>query len=368
MSQGSLFLSAGDLSGDIAAARVIEQVRQKQPDLEISGLGGPKLFALGQRQLAKPSDLHVLGFWEVARRVRFFSRLLKQAAEEIKRCRPSCLLLVDYPGFNLRLAQRIKSLGIPIVYYISPQVWAWGRRRVKILREVIDRLLVILPFEQQFLQQHNVTSTYVGHYLLEDIPTEYIASPISENNRLALLPGSRPQEIARMLKPMLETAMILHQSHKSHAVVAAIRGAYDYESLLSAYNNSAITIEYDDARRVVHASDLVLTASGTATLECGLIGRPMVVIYKTGWLSYQIARRLVKLDSIALVNLALGQQVVPELIQHQARPKNIAHELERYFVDRPYRDGVVQSLHQLSNRLGGTGSSARVAEILQEYL
>lgn len=368
MGQPLLFISAGDPSGDNATARLIEDLKQQKPNLGLFGLGGPRLSKLGQEQLADPADLAVLGFWEVAKRYFYFRELFKRCVAEIETRRPGAILLVDYPGFNLRLAKKIKHLGIPIIYYISPQVWAWGKGRLPQIRKLIDQMLVILPFEEQFYREHDVACKFVGHYLLEDIPAEYIASPLPAIRQLALLPGSRQQEIERMLPVMLETAARLYRNHGYRSVIAGISGAYDYESVCQQYADLGVTVVYDNARKTVYESDLVLTASGTATLEVGLIGRPMVVIYKTGFLTYQIARRLVTLENIGLVNLVLGETVVPELIQGDASASKMATALERFVSDDNYRDNVVAKLRQLPNVLGGTADSQIAAESVAGYL
>ncbi|MCB2230693.1 lipid-A-disaccharide synthase [bacterium] len=367
MEAPALFLCAGDPSGDIASARLLRALQSKHPDLTVFGLGGNRLAALGQEQLAKPSDLAVLGFWEVARRFRFFHRLMIRCVDEIERRKPSCVLLVDYPGFNLRLARRIKHLGIPIVYYVSPQVWAWAGKRIFEIKELVDRMLLILPFEQELYDSHGIPNTMVGHYLVEDIPDEYIASDPPGAGTLALLPGSRRQEIERMLRPMLAAAVRHLKVYGGKAVVAGVQNAYDYESALEPFAGQRIELVYDDSRRVLYESDLVVTASGTATLETGIIGRPMVIIYKTGWLTYQIAKRLVTLRSIGLVNLVLGEPTVPELIQHEASPKGIARELARYRDNADYYRRISQRLKSVAGLLGGKGASERAAAEVESF-
>jgi len=368
MNEPLLFISAGDPSGDTACARMIDSLREQKPGLSLFGLGGPRLFEKGQEQLAEPADLAVLGFWEVAKRFFFFRRLMHRCVTEIEQRRPKAILLVDYPGFNLRLAKRIKRLGIPIIYYISPQVWAWGKRRLGQIREYIDQMLVILPFEEEFYRKHGVPCKFVGHYLLEDIPADYISSPAPDRRQIALLPGSRLQEIERMLPPMLDAGARLYREHGYRSKVAALSGVFDYESVCAAYSGSGVEVVYDDSRKIVFESELVLTASGTATLEIGIIGRPMVVVYKTGALTYQIAKRLVKLDKIALVNLVLGKKVVPELIQSEATGEKMATELSRYWSDPDFRKRTETEFKRVPSLLGGTGASQRVAEVLAGYL
>ncbi len=366
MGQPLLFISAGDPSGDNATARVVTSLKSSVPDLRFFGLGGPRLKELGQEQLADSADLAVLGFWEVAKRYFYFRSLFNRCLNEIRTRRPSAVVLVDYPGFNLRLAQRIRPLGIPVIYYISPQVWAWGKKRIRQIQECVDRMLVILPFEEKFYRDNRVACDFVGHYLLEDIPSEFIASDLPGNKQLALLPGSRPQEIERMLPSMLQAARLLARSHGTKAVVAGVQGAYDYRSRLSACPE--IDIVYSDARRVLHESDYVLTASGTATLETGIIGRPMVVVYKTGFVTYQIAKHLVDLDAIGLVNLVAGEKIVPELIQHEASPRRMAAEIGGLIGDGDALGRTVEKLRAIPDKLGGIGASERTAKLIGSYL
>ena len=228
MSSSSLFISAGDPSGDIATARLVQALKELKPGLSSFGLGGERLKALGQEQLANGDDLAVLGFWEVVKRYSYFRELMHRTIDEITQRRPACILLVDYPGFNLRLAKRIKHLGIPIVYYISPQLWAWGGKRISQVRELVDLLILILPFEKEFYASSGVKSEFVGHYLLEDIPSSLISSPIPKSRQLALLPGSRPQEIERMLETMCNAAATFCARHEFRAVIAGVKNGAKY--------------------------------------------------------------------------------------------------------------------------------------------
>ena len=303
MNKKSIFLSAGDPSGDNASLKLVEALDELYSGIEYFGLGGERLKKMGQVQFASGAELAVIGFWEVAKHYSFFKNLMNQCIEEIEKRKPSVVLLVDYPGFNLRLAKKIKRLQIPIIYYISPQVWAWGKRRIKDIKKNIDLMLPILPFEEKFYEHSGVNSKFVGHYLLEDIHENYISSktPLVENEKesIALLPGSRPQEIERMLIPSLDAAKMFNAKYGTKAVVAGIKGAYDYENVLRKYDSCNISITYNETRKIIYESSLVVSASGTATLEAGIVGRPMVIIYNTGFITYNIARYLVNLDKIA---------------------------------------------------------------------
>lgn len=368
MNDPLLFISAGDPSGDIAAGRLVASLKRRTSDLQLFGLGGARLAAHGQEQFANGRDLAVLGFWEVARRFRYFQKLMSKCVNEISSRRPKLILLVDYPGFNLRLAARVKNLGIPIAYYVAPQVWAWGHKRVEEIRKLVDSLLVILPFEESFFQKHGVPAKFVGHYLLEDIDPSFQRTAVPNSGQIALLPGSRHQEVHRMLGPMLKAARIHVKARGGRAVVAAVDGAYRYEEECADFRDDGISVVYDNSRQVIAESDFVVTASGTATLETGVIARPMVIVYKTGAITYQIARRVITLDKIGLVNLVLGERVVPELIQNEASPNNIATELGRYHADAGYCRRVHQRLLEVPSKLGGIGASDRAAEQIGRYL
>lgn len=368
MKNQSIFISAGDLSGDNAGALLISELKNINPELNFYGLGGSRMNRLGQKQLEEIENLAVMGFFEVAKRYGFFRRLFDDCVEKIKQERPAVVVLMDYPGFNLRLAEKIKPLGIPVIYYILPQLWAWGEKRVEIIRNNIERMLVILPFEKEFYKKHNIESDFVGHYLLEDINEKMISSEVPSDGHIAVFPGSREVEIKRLLSPMIAAASRFNQMYGTGAVVAGINGAFDYESVLKKYPNSNIEITYDDSRKVIYKSSLVLTKSGTTTLEAAIIGRPMVVAYKTGLITYLIAKNLVRLNNIAMVNLIMNERLVPELIQAEATEERMFLELEKLYNNESHFDLVKGKLDRLPLILGGRGASQRAAKIIGEYL
>jgi len=318
----------------------------------------------GQEQIVDGSRLAVMGFWEVIKRYGFFRKLFHQCLDEIKKRKPCGVVLIDYPGFNLRIAKEVKKLGIPVIYYISPQVWAWGHKRVEMIKACVDKMIVILPFEKEFYRNHGLDCEFVGHYLLEDIPAEYISSAIPNSEQIAILPGSRPQEIKRLLPPMLEAVVRFNKEFGTIGVIAGVKGVIDYDSILKFYGNESISIDYEDSRKVLYDSSLVLTKSGTATLESAIIGRPMVVAYKTGFINYLIAKNLIKLDKIALVNLVPGKKVVPELIQSSANADSFYSELCKYRQSAEYLALVKDELDKVPALLGGRGASDKTAEII----
>ncbi|MBN2227346.1 MAG: lipid-A-disaccharide synthase [candidate division Zixibacteria bacterium] len=361
-----VFISAGDPSGDIAGSHLIHELAERNPQLTFIGLGGDRMGASGQTQVIDGSELAVLGFWEVARKFTFFKKLLHDTVAMIERERPGVIILIDYPGFNLRLAERIKRLGIPIVYYISPQIWAWGGKRIEQIKRLVDLMLLILPFETKLYDSADVPNRFVGHYLLDDMEPAHIKAPYdAKSDLIVLMPGSRPQEVQRMLPTLLETVKKIATTGKYRFVVAGVKGNIDYTPYLKDANIT-IDVVFGKTRKLVAQSRLVLTSSGTATLETGIIGRPMIILYKTGLLTYLIARRLVKIDHIGLINIAAGESIVPELIQRDATSERIAEQAIRYLTDEMLSADVVGRLHAVVDRLGGPGAAGRAADAIRE--
>ncbi len=366
----SLFVSAGDPSGDIAGFHFLERFAKRNPSVKVFGLGGERMRQCGQEQLVAGEKLAALGFWEVAKKYPFFRKLFHQTLTEIDNRKPAAALLIDYPGFNLRLARQLKKRGVPVIFYISPQVWAWGAGRIKEMREVIDELLLILPFEVDFFAEHQVKSKYVGHYLLDDIAPEILQKPYNEASKIiALLPGSRQQEIDRMLPTMLEAARKLGLDKWDFRICGRSAGL-DYEPVLSAFSEFRDKLVIDKTRETVAESALVISSSGTATLETALIGRPLIVLYKTGALTYAIAKHLVKLPHIALANIVAGASVAPEFIQGAANANSIADCANDLLSAPGKREEMVSSFLEVRERLhlgADVSPSDRVAKIVSEY-
>ncbi len=363
-----IFISAGDPSGDIAGSLLLKQLQKHNNSFDFFGLGGPRMCALGQKQPVDGKELAVLGFWEVAKRFFFFKKLINDVVISIKEKKPKVIILIDYPGFNLRLAQKIKNLNIPIVYYISPQIWAWHSKRIIKLKQLIDFMLLILPFESKIFDDAGMKNRFVGHYLFDDIDVKYIKADYNmESNLILLMPGSRPQEVQRMLPTMIKTAENLSKNGNWKFVIAGVGGDIDYFSYIKG-STVPINIIFGHTRELIADSRLVVTSSGTATLETGIIGRPMVVIYKTGWLTYQIARRLVKLDKIALINIVGGKKIVPELIQNDASPTKIKQAADLFLNNNQLVIETVGELNKTTDKLGGAGTSERAAETIMGFI
>jgi lipid-A-disaccharide synthase len=364
---GWIFIAAGDPSADFPGKNLIDEIRRDYPDVGLFGLGGPLMQQAGLEAIVDCRDLAVMGFFEVVPKLFFFRRLMARTVQMIAERRPKAVILMDYPGFNLRLAERIKPLGIPIIYYISPQVWAWGKGRVAAIRRLIDLMLVIFPFEEKFFREHGIEARFVGHPLVDryrDIPDKTSCRTKlgygGSERIIALLPGSRIQEIRRMLPVMMAAAeIIVYKFSDVRLMMAAVPGI-DIEIYRKIIGGHEIDIRAGVTPEMLSASDLVITSSGTATVEAAYFGAPMIIVYKTGFATYQIARRLVSLDSIGMVNIIAGRKIVPELIQSEATAETIAgHALELLQNNIRY-EAMVRDLKSVREALG-TGNAGRNA-------
>jgi len=358
---------AGDPSADFPGKNLISEITRACPEMKLFGLGGPQMQEAGLEALADYRELAVLGFWEVLPRFFFFRRLLARMADMIEKRKPRAVILIDYPGFNLRLAKRIKRLGIPIIYYISPQVWAWGKGRIAQIKRLIDLMLVIFPFEKEFYQQHGVAVEFTGHPIhdrYQNIPDKQSCRRqlhlSDEKKTIALLPGSRTQEVKRMLPEMIRAIdRIKSRIPQTEFIIAGVENiAKDiYDSIIG---DSTIPVLIGETPELLSGCDFVITSSGTATIEAAYFTNPMVIIYRTGFLTYHIAKRLVTLDAIGMVNIVAGKHIVPELIQHDAGAEAIAYYTCEILENPDMYDRIVNDLENVKTRLycGGSGRQA----------
>jgi len=363
----SIFISAGDPSADIPGKNLIAEMLRPCPALTVFGLGGPHMQGAGLEPLADHKKLAVMGFWEIIPNIVFFRNLLDRCANEIRRRRPRAVVLIDYPGFNLRLAKKLKDMDVPVIYYISPQIWAWGGRRIELIRETIDRLLVIFPFEVEFYKKKGIDARFVGHPIAEtyrDFPDKQTCRRsigVSDQTPLiALLPGSRSQEVSRMLPAMMDAADDMIRYVDRVAFVVAGVDSIERETYDRIIGRRDIPLFVHRTPELINGADLVITSSGTATIEAAYFTTPMVVVYKTGFLTYRIAKRLIRLDSIGMVNIVAGRNVAPELIQGRANGRTIAREAIAIMRNRERYESIVKELATVRDRLG-QGDAARQA-------
>jgi len=365
-----VFVSAGEPSGDAHAGALVAALRALEPDLVVEGVGGPHLEAAGARLMARIEDLTVIGFVEVVRKIPAHLRLLRRIEERLARGDVGLVVLVDYPGFHLRVAAAAARAKVPVLYYVAPQLWAWHESRVHQMARTVAHLAVILPFEEAFFSARGVRTTFVGHPFLDRPP---LAARGAELKRslgldpdrpvLGLFPGSRAQEVRR-LWPVFRAAAERVRRHtpELQVLVAAVDGA--------AYPDAGwVKVVPGRPRECFAAADAALCKSGTSTLEAALAGTPLVVAYRMHPLSYVLARRLVRVDRIGMVNLVAGRQVAPELIQGAVTPEALERAvrplLER---DSAARRAQLEGLAEVRRRLGEPGAALRAAEVARSLL
>ncbi|QSQ14661.1 lipid-A-disaccharide synthase [Myxococcus landrumensis] len=372
-----ILVVAGEASGDSHAADLVAALQARRPDLTFFGMGGSRLGATGVELLFDAREVSVMGITEVLPRIPRILQIMKGLAQAAAERRPVAAILVDIPDFNLRLAKKLKALGIPVAYYISPMIWAWRRGRVHTIKRLVDRMLCILPFEEDFYREAGVSARYVGSPVVEQIPAP--DSPAAFRTQLglkldaptlALLPGSRMSEIRRLLPAMVDTAKTLSAERPGLQVVVPVAPTIPREEVVSRFEGSGVTPVLIDGRapEVVGASDAAIVASGTAALEAGLMQRPLVVIYRVSLITYWVGRMMLKVAFVSLVNLLAGRRVVPELIQGEATPKRIAEEVRRVWTPGTPRDEMLKGLAEVRGRLGEAGAAARAAESVMELL
>lgn len=366
-----ILIVAAEASADLHAARALDELRTMRPDVRAFGVGGPRLRASGLEALYPAEDLNVMGFAEVLPKVPRILAVLRGLRVAAEARRPSVALLVDSPDFNLRLAKHLKRLGVKVIYYVSPMIWAWRRGRARKIAKVVDRMLCILPFEERFYDGTGVSARFVGHPFAEralpgDAASYRLALGLPAGRiTIALLPGSRRSEIERMFPPMLEAAERIRALHPDVQFVVPVAPTLSEDSLrpaLALHSGLDVRLVSGRADESVGASDAALVKSGTSTLETALMNRPMVVVYKMAWFTYWIARLLVRMSHFALVNILAGRTVVPELLQEEASPERMAAEIERLLSDPGARRAQLDGLLEVRRSLGEPGAARRVAE------
>ncbi len=374
----SLLIIGGEASADGHGARVMRSLRERHPDLHIFGVGGAEMREVGMEIVAPAEDMAVAGLTEVLFALPRIIRIRNRLLDAVDRHRPDAAVLIDHPDFNLRLAKKLKARGIPVIYFISPQVWAWRQGRVNTIRKLVDRMLVILPFEEEFYAQHGVDAEFVGHPLVEelaDAPQKdeariSLGLPLSEGPVLALLPGSRRKEVTRHLPIMLESTRLLRERYPSLEVVVPVASTIPRElidPIVHAHGGKVRLVE-GRATDVLAAADAAVVCSGTASLQAALLAKPIVVVYRVSWLTYQILRRMIKVAHIAMINLIAGRALVPELIQNSFTPRNVYDSVVELFDNRDRRDALVRELSEIRDRMGRGKGAARVAEVVSGYI
>ncbi len=375
----TVLVSCGEASGDLYAGALTESLRAIAPDVRVLGLGGDRLEAAGGELVGDYRGLAVTGIAEAVRVLPRSLQMYRRLVRTARAVRPDVAVVIDFPDFNFRLAAALRRQGIPLVYYIPPQLWAWRSGRMRRLRAIADRILVIFPFEPEIYRAAGTAATFVGHPLVELArPTEgrepFLRSVGLEAGRpvVALLPGSRPNEVSAILPTLLEATSLISTARPRAQFLLARAPGLPSELFHPAMVSGAepllhrVTVVEGRADDVLAASDLVITASGTATVQAAIHERPMVVVYRVSPLTYAIGRRFVHTDTFAMVNLVAGERVAPELIQDGFTPAAVATEALRLLEDGEARNRALRGMRSVREKLGGPGASRRAAEAVLE--
>ncbi|HEX9913135.1 MAG TPA: lipid-A-disaccharide synthase [candidate division Zixibacteria bacterium] len=373
----NVLIVAGEASGDLHGAGLIRELKKINPDIEYSGIGGVKLKEEGMNLLFRIDKLAFMGFYEVIKNLGLIKELKKKLINHLNQYKPDLVILIDYPGFNLRFAKEVKKRKIPILYYISPQVWAWGKKRVNTIKKLVDRMVVFFPFEEKLYKDAGVKVDFIGHPLLdlvkptlskEDFRNEL---QIKENEILiGLLPGSRWQEIEKILPVMVHSGLVLKKRMKNLQIAIGLAPTIDKQKAYDFLKKKNFNIQLleDLTYDLMSHSDLLLATSGTATLESAISCTPLIVLYKTSPLTYLLAKALVKIPHIGMVNIVAGKKIVPEFIQSQAKPEKIAQEMEKILKSKDEYKKIKIELNEVKTRLGEKGAYRRGARIVNQML
>ena len=374
----NVMVVAGEASGDLHGSNLVQAAAEHHPDLSFFGVGGDKMAAAGCRIVFPSDELSVMGVVEVVRQLPKILRRFRQLKKILQAATPPDLLvLIDFPDFNLRLAKVAKAAGVPVLYYISPKVWAWRSGRARIIAERVDRLALIFPFEEKIYAPLGVTAEYVGNPLLDEFsnnrPQGLLRDKLgigTEEQVVGIFPGSRNSELRYILETLIETAERLHTKKPEVKFLLPVAPSLSRSLLQQRFSrtNLPISIVEENIYEIATACDAVLSVSGSVTLQLALIGTPMAILYKVAPLSYHIGRHLIKISSFGLPNIVAGRKIVREFVQDEAAPAPLCAEIVRLLDDQGYRSRMEKDLQQVQQLLGAPGCSVRVADMIAEML
>ncbi len=363
----SILIIAGEASGDNVGGLLAAELKLLRPEIELFGLGGDRMDVSGVDIRFHVNQLSFLGFWEVLKHIPFIKEVERDLLNQIAKRKPTLAVLIDYPGFNLRLAGKLKSLNIPIMYYVSPQVWAWGRGRIAKIRKLVNKMVVVFQFEKEMYSEEGMEVEWHGHPLLEIVKPLYERAEFMKKlgvesglKYIGIFPGSRKQEIEKIL-PVMKRALEISSSGLGLRGIVGCAPGIDIDFYRNICGHDMLYVQgfiYD----LMKYAELNLVASGTATLECAILEKPLFILYKTSAVTYMIARRLVKIPYVGLVNVVAGEKIVPEFIQKDCKGDLIAGEMELFFADGDYRHRMLKYLSSVKGKLGAATASKKVAE------
>ncbi len=375
-SNSKILVIAGEASGDMHGAALVEELLKEDNSIQAVGIGGDKMIAAGVNTLFHIKDMAFLGMLEVIKHLPFIFKVEKGIIQLVKKEKIKLAVLIDYPGFNLRIAKKLKSLGLKVVYYISPQIWAWRKGRIKKIRARVDKMLVVFPFEKEMYDKGNVHVEYVGHPLVERIEkynflsrSELFNSLELEDNKeiLLILPGSRKHEIEKLLPELTKVAEKFSTKLNMQTVIACADNL-DESYLNNFVNNDSIKIVKGNTYNLLKHSKFGIIKSGTSTLEAAIFSLPFVAVYSTSKFTYELAKRLVKVNNIAMPNIIAGKEIVKEFIQDDVNAEAISNYCEKLINDKDRMNELVDNLRSVKNKLGGSGASRNAAKIILQEL
>jgi lipid-A-disaccharide synthase len=372
-----VLLVTGEASGDLHGSHLVKHLKRRDPSLRIYGIGGEELRKAGMEILFHAQELSVVGIVEVCARLPQIVKAFQTLKREIVSAPPDLLILIDYPDFNLRIAAVARKHRVPVLYYISPQIWAWRQNRVKKIARLVDQMAVVFPFEAPFYEQHGVPVQFVGHPLMDrEVPvmdTQELLQQFAMKSQwpiVGMLPGSRKSEIDRLLPVMLGAAVLIQKEFPEAQFIIPVAPGIREEDIKERVKQHglAVTLVKDQLHQALHICHLVLVASGTATLETALMKKPMIIMYRIALLTYLVGRLMIKVPTIGLANIVAGRKIVPELIQEDASPQRIFQEVVLLLKDPQRMTAMEQELARVGELLGSAGASERVAAMAYDMI
>ncbi len=369
----NIMLIAGEPSGDLHGARLAKAILERRPEARLSGMGGEQMRQAGVKLLFDPTKISTIGFVEAIKNIQVLRKVMLKLAETIRQQRPDVVVLIDYPGFNMRLARMVKAEDIPLVYYFSPSAWAWGKSRAEKVAQTATKVVSVFPFEAEIYREAGADVTFVGHPLLDIVKPSMPAQEVRESLGIALkapvvglLPGSRRQEIELLLPEMLAAARLIKSALPEVRFVLPRAGSIEMALLQKHLDKAQVEVQVVDGRAydLISISQAVIATSGTVTLETAVLGVPMVIIYKTGASTYLLGKMLVRIPHIGLPNIILGRMAMPEYVQHDVKPEIIAAQVVRMLTDAEYAAALRADLAEVVQRLGKPGAVGRTADLV----
>jgi len=368
----NIFIIAGELSGDMRAAELLKELSASVPDISFWGIGGDNMALQGVELIEHIRSLSIIGVAEAIKKLPSIRKQYNKCVNEIEKRRPAAAILIDYPGFNLRMAEYLHKKGIPVIYYIIPQVWAWGQDRVKKLRKFVDKIIVLFEFEKLFLKKHGISSEFIGHPLVDRFPADIPAEKSPRTLTISLLPGSRVNEINTIFPVMLEASRIIRDSlDKDVRFILAETsniGPALYDTILRNYSRLKIQRIKDNTRDALAQSDFAVITSGTATLEAALMEKPFILTYKSSLFTSICGYLFIKIPYLGLVNIIAGKTVAPEMLQYNATPDKIAAKVLELLKNGPRMEQIKKDLKKVKKSLGDKGASYRAAQSISNYI